>query len=143
MKPTTLALALVMATLTLGSTPLLAAAKGSDEAQIKALEQRIADGANAKDVGAIMKNFAPDETLLVFDVIPPREYRGADAFRKDWEGFFDRFGPITIQNSDMNVTSHGEMAFATYIAHLTGKGSLGAPRQRQRWKPNGRYHAHH
>jgi len=56
------------------------------------LEQRIADGANAKDVGAIMKNFAPDETLLVFDVIPLREYRGADAFRKDWEGFFDRFG---------------------------------------------------
>jgi uncharacterized protein (TIGR02246 family) len=127
MKPTTLALALVMATLTLGSTPLLAAAKGSDETQIKALEQRIADGANAKDVGAIMKNFAPDETLLVFDVIPPREYRGADAFRKDWEGFFDRFGPITIQNSDMNVTSHGEMAFATYIAHLTGKGKDGNP----------------
>jgi ketosteroid isomerase-like protein len=127
MKPTTLALALVMATLTLGSTPLLAAAKGSDEAQIKALEQRIADGANAKDVGAIMKNFASDETLLVFDVIPPREYRGADAFRKDWEGFFDRFGPITIQNSDMNVTSHREMAFATYIAHLTGKGKDGNP----------------
>jgi uncharacterized protein (TIGR02246 family) len=127
MKPTTLALALVMATLTLGSTPLLTAAKGSDEAQIKALEQRIANGANAKDVGAIMKNFAPDETLLVFDVIPPREYRGADAFRKDWEGFFDRFGRITIQNSDMNVTSHGEMAFATYIAHLTGKGKDGNP----------------
>ena len=33
MKPTTVALALVMATSTLGSTPLLAAAKGSDEAK--------------------------------------------------------------------------------------------------------------
>ena len=36
-----------------------------------------------------MKNYAPDETLLVFDVVPPREYKGADAFRKDWQGFLD------------------------------------------------------
>jgi len=128
MKRTTFALALVMPALSLGSTPLLAAAKGSDEAQIKALEQRIADGAKAKDVDAIMKNYAPGETLLVFDVIPPREYKGADAFRKDWQGFLDSSdGPITIENSDMNITSDGKMAFATYIARLTGKGKDGNP----------------
>jgi hypothetical protein len=34
-----------------------ASAKGSDEAEIKALEQRIADAANAKDPDAIMKNY--------------------------------------------------------------------------------------
>ena len=34
---------------------------------------------------------------------------------------------MTIQNSDMNITRHGEMAFATYIAHLTGKGKDGNP----------------
>ena len=128
MKRTTFALALVMAALSLGSTPLLAVAEGSDEVQIKALEQRIADGAKAKDVDAIMKNYAPDETLLVFDVIPPREYKGADAFRKDWQGFLDSSdGPITIENSDMNVASDGTMAFATYIAHMTGKGKDGHP----------------
>ena len=43
MKHMIFAPALVMAALSLGSTPLLAAAKGSDEAQIKALEQRIAE----------------------------------------------------------------------------------------------------
>jgi uncharacterized protein (TIGR02246 family) len=125
MKRTTFAFSLVMAALSLGSTPLLAAPEGSDEAQIKALEQRVADGANAKDVDAIMKNFVPDKTLLVFDVIPPREYKGADAFRKDWQAFFDRSGSITIENSDMNVTSDGKMAFATYIAHLTSKAKDG------------------
>jgi hypothetical protein len=27
-------------------------------------------------------------------------------FRKDWQGFLDSFdGPITMENSDMNVTS--------------------------------------
>jgi len=34
--------------LSLGSTALLAAAEGSDEAEIKALEQRIADGVKTK-----------------------------------------------------------------------------------------------
>ena len=73
-----------------------------------------------------MKNYAPDETLLVFDVIPPREYKGADAFRKDWQGFLDSTdGQITIENSDMNVASDGTMAFATCIAHMTGKGKHG------------------
>jgi hypothetical protein len=48
MKHMTFALAIVMAALSLGSTPLLAAAEGSDEAQIKALEQRIADGVKPK-----------------------------------------------------------------------------------------------
>ena len=49
-------------------------AKGSDEAEIKALEQRIADAANAKDPDAIMKNYLGGEGLFVFDVIPPRQY---------------------------------------------------------------------
>ena len=85
-----------------------ASAKGSDEAEIKTLEQRIADAANAKDPDAIMKNYLGGEGLFVFDVIPPRQYVGADAFHKDWEGFFGRFdGPITFENSDMTVESDG------------------------------------
>jgi ketosteroid isomerase-like protein len=48
-------------------------------------------------------------------------------FAKIGRDFSTVFGPITIQNSDMKVTSHGEMAFATYIAHLTGKGKDGNP----------------
>ena len=119
MKRMTFAPALVTAAFSLGSTPLPATANASDKAQIKALEQHIADGANARDVDAIVRNYAPD--VLVFDIVPPREYKGADAFRKDWQGFFDRVGSIRIENSDLNVAGDGKMAFATYIAHLTGK----------------------
>ena len=72
-----------------------------------------------------MKVFVPDKSLVVFDVVPLRQYVGADAFRKDWQAFFDRSGSITIENSDMNVTSDGKMAFATYIAHLTSKAKDG------------------
>ena len=84
-----------------------ASAKGSDEAEIKAL-----------DPDAIMKNYLGGEGLFVFDVIPPRQYVGADAFHKDWEGFFGRFdGPITFENSDMTVESDGKMAFVHYRLH--------------------------
>ena len=38
--------------------------------------------ANAKDPDAIMKNYLGGEGLFVFDVIPPRQYVGADAFHK-------------------------------------------------------------
>jgi ketosteroid isomerase-like protein len=103
-------------------------AKENDEAEIKALEQRVADGAKARDVDAIMENFVPDETLVVFDVIPPRQYVGADAYHKDWEGFLGTFdGPITFENSDMTVMSDGKMAFAHYITHVAGKGKDGNP----------------
>lgn len=100
---------------------------GSDEAEIKALEQRIADGAKARDVGAIMKNYLDDETLFVFDVVPPRHV-GADGFHKNWQGFFDGFdGPITVENSEMSVTSDDKLAYAHYVAHIAGKGKDGNP----------------
>ena len=47
-----------------------------DEAKIRALENQFAAAVNAKDLDAIMKVYVPDETLLVFDVVPPRQYVG-------------------------------------------------------------------
>ena len=105
-----------------------AQAKESDEAAIKALEANIATSAQAKDVDAIMKNYVPDETLVVFDVIPPRQYVGADAFKKDWQGFLDGFnGPITFENSDMQVVADGKLGYVHYIQHVSGSGKDGKP----------------
>ena len=41
-------------------------------ADIRALEDRFVAAFKAKDVDAIMKVYAPDQTLVVFDVVPPR-----------------------------------------------------------------------
>src|SRR5579863_251803 len=72
-------------------------ANDSDEADIKALEASLVAAAQAKDVDAIMKNYVPGESLVVFDVIPPRQYSGADAYAKDWHAFLDGFaGPVTF-----------------------------------------------
>ena len=56
-----------------------ASSKGNDEAEIKALEQRIVDGAKARDVDAVMKNYVDDDSLLVFDVIQQMNQKDAIA----------------------------------------------------------------
>ncbi len=105
-----------------------AKAKGNDAADIKAVEQGIATAAKARDLDAIMKNYPPGDTLFVFDIIPPRQYVGYDAFRKDWQGFLDTFtGPITYELVDLNVVSDGKLGYAHMIQHIAGTGKDGKP----------------
>ena len=67
--------------------PATAQSKSKDEAKIRALEEQLRTAVIARDVSAVMKVYVPGQSLVVFDVIPPRQYVGADAYRKDWEGF--------------------------------------------------------
>ena len=62
-------------------------ARADAGADIKALEERFVAALKAKDLDAIMKVYAPDQTLVVFDVVPPRQYVGAAAYRKDCKHF--------------------------------------------------------
>jgi hypothetical protein len=42
------------------------------QADIKALEDRFVAAFKAKDLDAIMKVYAPGQTVVAFDVVPPR-----------------------------------------------------------------------
>jgi ketosteroid isomerase-like protein len=73
-----------------------------------------------------MKVYVADESLFVFDVIPPRQYVGAKAYRKDWEGFLGTFeGPITVDLSDLSVTTSGNLAYGHSIQHTAGTDKKG------------------
>jgi ketosteroid isomerase-like protein len=99
-------------------------AQANDETAIRALNQRFAAGVNAKDVKKIMSVYIEDETLHVFDAIPPRQFVGARAYRKDYEEFLDLFpGPIKFETSDLNVTVAGALGYSRRIDtwDLTGK----------------------
>jgi len=92
-----------------------------DEASIKALEKRFVDAVNAKDVDAIMKVYVPDDSLLVFDVIPPRQYVGAKAYAKDWTDFFGFFkGPVKFELTDSSVTADGTIGYSHSIQRVSG-----------------------
>jgi ketosteroid isomerase-like protein len=75
-----------------------------------------------------MKNYPRGDTLVVFDVAPPRQYVGYDSFRKDWQHFLDMFSdPITYDMVDLNVISDGKMGYARMIQHVSAKGKDGKP----------------
>jgi len=104
-------------------------AKSNDVAQIKALEQDLQEAFLAKDVAAIMKCYAPGDQLFVFDVVPPRQYAGFDAYKKDWEDTFTSFdGTVTFELNDLVIATDGHgLAYGHNIQHVTGKLKTGEP----------------
>ena len=68
-----------------------------------------------------MKNYIPDNRLVVFDVVPPRQHLGADEYRKAWEGFFTHFkGTPKIAITDLSITVDGNLGFSHSIQRVTG-----------------------
>lgn len=95
-------------------------ARADDKADITALENRFAAGIRAKDVDAVMANYIPGESLVVFDIIPPRQYVGNDAYKKDWAGVFAGCADSPkMEISDLDITSDGKLAFSHSIQHFS------------------------
>lgn len=110
---------LVVSSLT-ATLPAIAAeddkSAAGDKAAIQALERTYNEGFNAKDVDKIMSCYAPGKQLFVFDVVPPREYKGWDAYKKDWQDLFAAFpGPVTNELSDQTITVIGNVAYGHNI----------------------------
>jgi ketosteroid isomerase-like protein len=108
---------------------LPAAAFASDEeAQIRALEDRFVAAVNAGDIDAIMKAYVPDDSLLVFDVVPPRQYVGSDGYRKGWANFFGMLsGPPKFDVKDLSIVAEGNLGFSHSIQHAIGTDKQGHP----------------
>ena len=112
--------ALLAATL---AWPAFAAPAPSDKAQIEGLEKQFAAAVQAKDAAKIMAFYAPDG-LFVFDLVPPRQYVGQAAYKKDWEDVFaGTVGPVQFSVSDLAVTAVGSVAYSHSIQDIrfTGK----------------------
>ena len=95
--------------------------KAQDIADIKEIEDRFITAFRAKDVNAIMELCVPDESLVIFDVTPPLQRTGAQAYRKDWEEAFSRFeGQLQAEISHEEVTAGGDVAYVIGIHHVIG-----------------------
>ena len=105
-------------------SPVAVHAQSGDDAGIRALETRFIAAFNAKDLDSIMRAYAPD--VFVFDLVPPRQYVGAAAYRADWKTLLDSFeGPISVSISDLVVHRDGDLAYGHSIQHLVGKNKVG------------------
>jgi len=109
------------------ATGCLAMAR-DDETSIRALEDRFMAAFNAGDIDAMMKNYVADKSLVVFDVVPPRQHLGADEYRQAWKGFFAHFkGTPKIAITDLGIAVDGAIGFSHIIQHVTGTDTQGRP----------------
>ena len=90
-----------------------------DEAEIRQLLDRWAKAFHDKDVNGIMSIYAPG--VVAYDIVPPLQYVGADAYRKDYEKFLAQYeGPIEIEFRDVNIVAGGNVAYAIALERISG-----------------------
>ena len=91
-----------------------------DQAAIKALEDKFVTAFNAKDSNAVMALYVPDQSLIVFDAVPPLQYTGWPAYKKDFDDFFAAFpGPANMVMSGLDITVGGNVAYGYSIQRAT------------------------
>jgi uncharacterized protein (TIGR02246 family) len=94
----------------------------SDEAEIRALYDRWAKVFEAHDIEGIMSFYAPGDTVIAYDVAPPLQYKGKDAYRKDYVEFLAQHdGPIRVEFRDVRVLSSGDVGFIHALERFSGK----------------------
>jgi ketosteroid isomerase-like protein len=118
MRKGTIAMGLAVASF-VTTLALANVARADDKGEIKGLENRVGAGIEAKDVDAIMANYIPGDSLVVFDLIPPRQYTGWEAYKKDWAGVVAGCADSPkFEISDLDITADRKLAFSHSIQHF-------------------------
>ena len=97
----------------------LAHGQAIGENEIRALLDQLADAIRAKDVNALMANYAPD--VETFDLLAPLQHSGSDAIRKRVSEWFSSFeGPIDYEMHNLSVTAGDDVAFCHSLTGSSG-----------------------
>ena len=104
--------------------PAGAAAKKAatkNEAAIRDLYDRWAKAFRAKDIDGIMAVYAPGDAVIAYDIVPPLQYVGKDAYRKDYQEFLALYdGPIDVEFRDLRIVAGSDVAFIHALERLSG-----------------------
>jgi ketosteroid isomerase-like protein len=93
----------------------------TDEEQIRQLLATQQQAVCAKDVDRIMAHYAED--VIVFNVKPPFQIRGANEWRRAWETSLSHFPPsFGNEMKDLAITLSGDLAIAHFLYRFTGLG---------------------
>jgi uncharacterized protein (TIGR02246 family) len=91
----------------------------ADEGAICDLVENWARAVRNKDLDGILANHSPD--ILMFDVPPPIQSKGIEAYRKTWDLFFSWSQDSRIFDiSEMNITAGNDVAFVTALMRCSG-----------------------
>ena len=91
----------------------------TDVSTIQALVEDWAKAVRARDYDGILAHHAPD--ILMFDVPPPLQSKGVEAYRKTWDLFFSWSNdPVVFDITQMDVTAGDDVAFVAALMRCSG-----------------------
>jgi uncharacterized protein (TIGR02246 family) len=91
----------------------------NDEAEVRRLVENWASAVRKKDFAGILRNHSP--SILMFDVPPPLQSNGIDAYKRTWDVFFSwSHDPVVFDIIEMSVTASGEVAFVAAVMRCSG-----------------------
>jgi ketosteroid isomerase-like protein len=93
--------------------------RSRNEAEIRRLIDDRVKAIQAKDADAAMATSARD--ILLYDLAPPLEHRGAGVNRKDLAEWFKTFtGPVGYELRGLRITAGNDVAFCHGLARIRG-----------------------
>jgi uncharacterized protein (TIGR02246 family) len=97
-----------------------------DEIAVRGVIEAWAAAVRARDYDGILRNHTPD--FVMFDVPPPFESRGLDAYRKTWDLFLGwSEGAPRFEIAEMTVVAGHDVAFAFAKMGCFGPDAAGKP----------------
>lgn len=95
-----------------------------EEALIRESMDTLAEAISARDVDALMIHYARD--VVTFDLRPPQQIHGADAYRKNFEAWFASVeGRIDYKIHEMRIARSGDFAFCHSLSHVMSNRTSG------------------
>ena len=89
----------------------------AEEAAVRDVFESWTAAVRRRDIEGILKNHSPD--IVMFDVPPPFQSRGIEAYRKTWDTFYSwSSDPIPFEVTDISIT---------YVRLETSDGALSLP----------------
>lgn len=102
----------------------------SMQSEVKTLLDRWSEACRGKDIERLMSLYATDITY--FDVVPPLQYVGSDAVRRNFSRWFESWeSAIGVEIRGLKILVSGDVAFA-YLLHRTS-GTLKNGREVDYW----------
>ena len=95
-----------------------------DNAAIRNVVESWTAAVRRKDFGGILQNHSPD--IVMFDVPPPFQSKGIDAYKKTWDLFFSwSSNPIPFDITEMSITAGSDVAFVVATMRCAEPGANG------------------
>jgi ketosteroid isomerase-like protein len=90
------------------------------EAEIMEFAKDFIEAIRNGNLDEIMSFYAPD--VVAFDMMPPFEIMGRDAYRKSWQMYSEgMIFPTEQEMSHVDITCHGDVAFCRSLMKMKGQ----------------------